>query len=70
MNKKKQKKSEKTTESFYVDKDQITNTKEVSSETVLPSETSEGTMNCSHAQVALMDQQKKEIAKLANDLKV
>ena len=70
MNKKKQKRGDKTIESFYGDKDQNTNTKEVSTGTVLPSETSEGTMNYSHAQTALLEQLKKETEeKLANDFK-
>ena len=63
MNRKKQTKSG--------DKDQNTNTKEVRAETVLPSETSEGTMNFSQAQLDYMEQLKKEIkVKLANAFKI
>ena len=70
MNRKKQK-GEKNIESFYGKKDQNTITKEVRAETVLPSETSEGTMNLSQAQAALLEQLKKEIEeKLANDFKI
>ncbi|XP_072461570.1 uncharacterized protein [Notamacropus eugenii] len=70
MNRKKQTKSEKTIESFYGDKDQNTNTKEVRAETVLPSETSDGNMNFSQAQLDYLERLKKDIKeKLANDFK-
>ena len=58
---KKQSRKEKTIKSFHGDKNQDTNTKEVSIETILPSETSEENMNWSEAQRTFLEELRKDL---------